>query len=1214
MRQDPVSEYDYVVIGSGFGGSVSALRLAQKGYRVAVLEKGRRYRTEDFPQTNWNLRKYLWLPRLGLYGIQVLTLLRNVFVLSGTGVGGGSLVYANNLLVPPDEVFRKPEWGPGDWRAKLAPYYAKARAMLGAVRCPQVGQADRLLAEVGRELRGEDTFHVNDVGVFFGPPGKTVPDPYFGGEGPPRTGCTHCGACMIGCPVGGKNTLDKNYLYLAERAGARIFPETEATAIRPYPGGGYTVFTRQPTGLRHPRHTFTARGVVLSGGVLGTVKLLQKCRDAGFLPGLSPRLGEGVRTNSEALLGVKANDPGADYSDQIAITSGIYPDPATHIEVVRYNRGSDAMALLTTLLTDGGGRMPRALRFLGIALRRPGAFLRSLWPFGWAARTPILLVMQTDENQIRLDFKPRWWRLGLKSLNSSLAPGARKVPSYIPIANEVARRMAEKIGGEPVSAWTEVLLDVSTTAHILGGCVMGAGAEKGVVDHAGRVHGYPGLWVADGSVVPANLGVNPSLTITALAEYFMDQVPEKEKPSVAPGPPDGRATGTRRRPAGGYTGRVLVVDLSRRSTEVYEPADEDYRRYLSGYGLGAAFIMERQRPGVAPFSNGSYLGFCSGLLGGTGALFGGRLMVVGKSPLTGGWGDANVGGSLSRALKRCGYDAVFFTGRADPPAWVHLTDERVEIRDASGLWGKDSVATEHFIRERLEAPRARVACIGPAGERLSLMAGIATDGGRLAARSGLGALMGWKRLKALSFDGRKRVSVARPAEIKRINQRFLKRFRKSGLQDRLLLRLTNPFSRFLALTGLPAPANSTLLRELLRRYGTSGFTVYSAMVGDMPVRNWGGVGHLDYGFSRSAKLSDESVLRHQVRRYACDACPLGCGGTIRIEAGRYAGEAGHKPEYETLAAFGGLLLQDDLAAIIDMNEACNRAGIDTISAGAAIAFAVESFEAGLIDENTTGGLRLGWGRTREIATLLHQIIEREGFGDILADGVKQAALRLGKRTESLAVHAGGQELPMHDSRLDPGYAIAYQCEPTPGRHTISSYLYADLFGVDRRFPQARRRIRAARTRTARHVERYRAGSIYMQVINGAGLCLFGALTSPLPVVDYLNAATGWDLPADAYFDTGERILSLRKAFNAREGIKPEDQRLNPRALGHPPLQRGPLKGRRLDMDRLERCFYETMGWDLETGGPTQETAVRLGLEKICDAGESPKLPQAESDR
>ncbi len=521
-------DYDYIVIGSGFGGSVSALRLSEKGYRVGVLEKGKRWNTEDFPKTNWNIKKNLWLPALGCYGYQMLTQLRHALIFHGGGVGGGSLVYANQLLVPPDEVFQKSEWGPGDWKTRLMPHYKKAKKMLGVTQSPQIGIADKYLREVGIEIRGEDTFHKNDVGIFFGTPEETVSDPYFEGKGPDRTGCTFCGACMIGCPVGAKNTLDKNYLHLAEGLGADIIPETEVTGVRPWKDG-YEVLTRKSTGLLSPKKTFRAGGVIFSGGVLGNVKLLNRCKQDKLLPDISAQLGNYVRTNSEALLGVKSRDKSINWNDQIAITSGIYADETTHIEIVRYNKGSDVLLNLLTLMTGGGGKIPRIFRFIGNVLRHPIRFITMLWPFGKASTISVVLVMQTDENYLELDYKPRWWRLGGRSQNSKVPPKLKRAPSYIPIANEVTERLAKKMDGIPLSLISEATMNASTTAHILGGCCMGESSDKGVVGFNGEIFGYPNLYVADGSVVPANLGVNPSLTITALSEYIMEQIPEKQQ-------------------------------------------------------------------------------------------------------------------------------------------------------------------------------------------------------------------------------------------------------------------------------------------------------------------------------------------------------------------------------------------------------------------------------------------------------------------------------------------------------------------------------------------------------------------------------------------------------------------------------------------------------------------------------------------------------------
>lgn len=519
-------DYDYIVIGSGFGGSVSALRLAQKGYKVAVLEKGKRWENKDFPKTNWNSRKYLWLPQLGCYGIQMLTQLKHVLILHGGGVGGGSLVYANQLLVPPDSVFEKSEWAIENCKEQLMPHYEKAQKMLGANPSPSVGAADKCLQEVGIDIRGKDTFHKNNVGIFFGNPKEKVPDPYFDGKGPERVGCDFCGSCMVGCPSGAKNTLDKNYLYLAEGLGVDIIPETGVLGVTPH-NGGYKILTRKSTGLFKPQKTYTAGGAVFSGGVMGSVKLLMKCKHQGLLPKVSDRLGDFVRTNSEALLGVKSRDKKTDWNDQIAITSGIYPDDTTHIEMVRYNKGSDVLLNLFTLMTGGGGPIPRIFRFMGTVLRHPVRFVSLLWPFGMASSTTVVLVMQTDDNFLKLEYKPRWWRFGGYSLNSAIPKGGKGAKAYIPIANEVTDRLAKKMDGISLSFLPEATMNSVSTAHILGGCCMGDSPEKGVVGKNGELFGYPNLFVADGSVVPANLGVNPSLTITALSEYIMSQMPEK---------------------------------------------------------------------------------------------------------------------------------------------------------------------------------------------------------------------------------------------------------------------------------------------------------------------------------------------------------------------------------------------------------------------------------------------------------------------------------------------------------------------------------------------------------------------------------------------------------------------------------------------------------------------------------------------------------------
>ncbi len=647
--------------------------------------------------------------------------------------------------------------------------------------------------------------------------------------------------------------------------------------------------------------------------------------------------------------------------------------------------------------------------------------------------------------------------------------------------------------------------------------------------------------------------------------------------------------------SGGFVGKYCIVNLSTKKTEVVEPGEDVYKKYLSGYGIGAAVITERQKPGIDPLSAGSHLGFCSGLLTGTGAFFSGRYMVVGKSPLTGGWGDSNAGGYFSQELKRAGYDAVFFTGASKSPVWVYISDGTVSIKNAEKLWGKDALETEEALKKELDDTKVQIACIGQSGEKLSLISGIVTDGGRINARSGLGAVMGSKKLKAVVVRGKGNVPVAKPDVIKDMNRKFLKSFKKSMPQDRLTLKIMDYVAQLIARTGISIPTQPSLVKEIFRQYGTSGLTAYSAIVGDSPVKNWGGVGIADFPISRAAKLSDDSVVAYQKRRYNCQACPLGCGGIVDIKRGRYAGTEGHKPEYETLCSFGTLLLHDDLDAIMELNEMCNRAGIDTISTGGAVAFAIECFENGIFSEKDTGGLKLGWGKGEEIIKLTEMIIDRKGIGNTLADGVKRAAEKIGKGSEQYAVHAGGQEIPMHDPRLDPGFAVAYQCEPTPGRHTISCLLYANVYGVKKIFPEIKRMIKSAKGKQSKEVALYTGMSYYMQVLNGSGICEFGPMSIRFPIVEYLNAVTGWDLSADEYLRIGERILNMRKAFNVREGITAADQKLHGRAFGQPPLTRGPHKGVTLDMDSLQKDFFDIVGWDYATGGPTPEKMKELGI-------------------
>jgi len=529
----PDFDYDFAIVGSGFGGSVAALRLAEKGHSVAVLEMGKRWHTEELPRTNWNLRKSIWRPGLGLYGTLQLTVLRDVFFLHGCGVGGGSLVYANTLLVPPDDVFRDPQWVGIDWKEALRPHYDTALRMLGAVPSPVIMEADRMLEEVAGEMGHGSTFRRATVGVYFGEPGVRAADPYFGGEGPDRAGCTLCGGCMIGCRYGAKNTLDKNYLWLAEKRGARVFPESRVVDVRPRDGAGFELTVERSTGWLHRRSALRARGVVIAAGSFGSVELLMRCKERGSLPKLSEALGHYVRTNSETLLGVRSRRRDVDHSRGIAITSGADVDDKTHAELVRFSAGSDALAALATVLTPGGPPWPRWARWVLEVVRHPLRFLATLVPFGSSKRGVVLLVMQPVDSHMRYVMRRRWWWPFARRLDSDRG-SAKPVPVYLPIANAVAERMAEKIDGAAQSGIVEVLLNRATTAHILGGCPIGTSAETGVVDTACRVFGYEGLYVVDGSVVPANLGVNPSLTITAIAEHAMAHVPAKRGAECRP--------------------------------------------------------------------------------------------------------------------------------------------------------------------------------------------------------------------------------------------------------------------------------------------------------------------------------------------------------------------------------------------------------------------------------------------------------------------------------------------------------------------------------------------------------------------------------------------------------------------------------------------------------------------------------------------------------
>ncbi|MFI8908105.1 GMC oxidoreductase [Streptomyces albidoflavus] len=549
-------DYDVLVVGSGFGGAVSALRLTEKGYRVGVLEAGRRFTRATLPRNSWDLRNYLWAPALGLFGIQRIHLLGNVMVLAGAGVGGGSLNYANTLYVPPKPFFTDPQWGAiTDWQDELKPYYDQAQKMLGVRLNPTTTPSDVHLKAAAEKMGVGDTFHMAPVGVFFGDgkdatgesrakPGEEVPDPYFGGAGPSRRACSECGECMTGCRHGAKNTLNENYLYLAEKAGATIHPMTSVVAVTEDSRGGFAVRTLPTNAKRKGRgRTFTARRVVLAAGTYGTQTLLHRMKDTGLLPHLSDKLGTLTRTNSEGLVGAQTTDRryrklhGAekvDFTKGVAITSSVHPNDSTHIEPVRYGKKSNAMGGLTILQVPYAENSSRVAGFLANCAKHPLLVLRSLSNRRWSERTIIGLVMQTLDNSLTTYRKPKGLGKGL--LTARQGHGAPN-PTQIKEAGEAATAIAAEINGFAGSNIGE-LMGTPLTAHFLGGCPIGATADEGVIDPYHRLYGHPGITVVDGSAVSANLGVNPSLTITAQAERAASLWPNKGE--ADPRPAQGR--------------------------------------------------------------------------------------------------------------------------------------------------------------------------------------------------------------------------------------------------------------------------------------------------------------------------------------------------------------------------------------------------------------------------------------------------------------------------------------------------------------------------------------------------------------------------------------------------------------------------------------------------------------------------------------------------
>lgn len=650
------------------------------------------------------------------------------------------------------------------------------------------------------------------------------------------------------------------------------------------------------------------------------------------------------------------------------------------------------------------------------------------------------------------------------------------------------------------------------------------------------------------------------------------------------------------------TGKILRVDLTAGTTSVEKVPEEVYARVLSGKGLAVWYLYKNIPAGADPLGPENILCFASGALTGTGAFLAGRWTVACKSPLTGGWGDANCGGIFSPAIKQCGYDAIFFEGISEKPVYLWCDNSGAELRDASEYWGMDAVEAEEKLREALggtSKKRSCIALIGPSGEKLSLISGICNEGGRLAARSGVGAVMGSKRLKAVVLAGSRPMPCADRVEVKKISEKLGKKLLKMALPSGM--------GGLLALGGaamgiMPSmPLDGSLVSLLFREWGTPANTPMAITSGDGPIKNWGGSSRDAKGMAR--EFNPDKINKIEKEKYHCYSCPLGCGGKLNLKNRRYNEYSEtHKPEYETLESFGPLLLNADLDSIFYLNELLNRAGLDSISAGNTVAWAIECFENGILSPEQTGGLELRWGNVPAIIELTKQMIAREGFGDALADGVKRASERFGGK--EYAMHVGGQEPGMHDTRNDPQLAVHMVAEPAPGKHTVGmgiQYSAMSLCDICSWAPPARLRKKSDDLIPNEELAMIsKANACYSMLIDGAGACYYAEMMGVhmWRAVDYLNAASGWDYDGDHYMEIGERIQNLRQLFNIKQGIDPAKIVLPRRMEGDPPLTNGPLKGVRLRNREQVALHWKAFGWDEETGHPLPETLERLGIEEL----------------
>jgi aldehyde:ferredoxin oxidoreductase len=660
----------------------------------------------------------------------------------------------------------------------------------------------------------------------------------------------------------------------------------------------------------------------------------------------------------------------------------------------------------------------------------------------------------------------------------------------------------------------------------------------------------------------------------------------------------------------GYMGKILWVDLTVGSIEEEEIQDEIYKKFLTGYGLGAKIIFYRQPPGVDPLSPGNIFGIMSGLLTGSGAFFSGRWMIMGKSPLTNTWGDANSGGYIAPAIKSTGYDGIFFIGKSERPVYLLIAGERKELLPAEDLWGKDSNDTIDELTYRHGA-HFKTACIGPGGEKMARIAGVVTDKGRLAARSGLGAVMGSKNLKAVCLGGDKNVNIFDEQKITKLSDDFAEDFYtyKHPLQDKILNELTNVPAlsgvvRLLSEKGM-MPISGEIEKYAMKTWGTAGTVAYSANNGDSPVKNWKGVGYVDFPGRLTREISNDSVTKYETEKYGCYSCPLSCGGKVAVKEGLYPIPESHKPEYETICGFGTMLLCNDIQSIIKINDILNRSGIDTISCAVTVAWAFEAYENKVITTEDTGGLELSWGNKESVVKLVEKIAMGEGIGKYLMNGVKIASEHFGRGSEAYAMHVGGQELPMHDPRSPDGIGlgVGYETEPTPGRHTSTLDCCGLYTQPEPSNKVADKNIHPMKNK-CKDVEQgdsLRGASCFMDLVNGFGLCAFAFDASTPPIIEWANAMTGWTLSFEEYLHIAQRIKTLRHSFNIREGINPMEFKMPDRARGIPTLEKGPNAHTHNDFEKGRINYYKAMGYDPNTAKPLIETLDMLDLPEVKKA-------------